>query len=245
MEAYIYVLKCPISNQVRYVGKCRNLKARMRQHMYEANHERYYRSHRSCWIRSLLKKGLLPILEVDVALASMSGWKTAEQERIAYYRGLGCDLTNATNGGDGGGYVSERLRVMLAARASATFGTPEGRKRQSEHMKKLCQDKEWREARDRAAKATRATAAYKARMSARSKAKWDEPGYREKMSIIRAKVCADPAFRQKLSESAKRAQAAPEVRAEKAERTRAAWADPVMRQKRIDGIRRRAAQGPR
>ncbi len=222
MTDYIYTLLCPETKAVRYVGKASNLKARLRQHRYEAKSARI-NSHKCTWLRSLFRKGVEPIMEVDCIVPDGECWKQTEVRRVAYYLSIGCDLTNGTKGGDEPGELTEEGRQRLAANASNLFGSAEGRVRQSQLMKDLCADKDWLKSRNDAAKRTRATPEYKARMSARARAKWADPGYREKMKVARADVCASPAYRKRLSESVAAAQSSPEVRAAIAEKTRLSW----------------------
>jgi len=47
-----------------------------------------------------LRSGLLPILEI-VEICDESKWQEREQYWIKYYKELGFDLKNMTNGGDG------------------------------------------------------------------------------------------------------------------------------------------------
>lgn len=228
MKAVIYTLRCPESGAVRYVGKCVRMKARLRQHISDARIGKI-KSHKCAWIRSLLNRGLRPVMALDVEIEEWQNWKAVEIERVAYYRGIGCDLTNGTDGGDSPGELTEEGKKILSERASKRFGSPEGRRRQSEFMKKLCQSPEWRAARDAAAKATRSTPEYKAKMSERAKAKWLEPGYRERSIASSIAARSDPEYRRRLSESIKRAQSDPAVRAQRAESTRAAWASGRMK----------------
>ncbi|WP_375282883.1 GIY-YIG nuclease family protein [Sphingobium yanoikuyae] len=227
---YIYVLKCPQSGRVRYVGKATDVKSRLRQHISDA--KRGLKSHKCDWIRSLLKNGLRPRLDVDRVVQQNECWKSIEQERIAFYKEMGFDLTNGTIGGDGNGPLTEEGRTALSARAKKQFATPQGRKAQSDLMKDLCSNADWRAARDAASKATRASPEYKARMSARSKAKWADPEYREKMRRARAEVCARPEYRAKLSASVSKAQADPDVRKIKAQQVSEIWSRPGERQRR-------------
>lgn len=222
MKTYIYVLKCPTTGAVRYVGKCHDMKARLRQHNSEARLGEI-KSHKCDWIRSVLNRGLKPVMCIDVEIQSGEDWKAIEVARIAHYRSIGCDLTNGTNGGDEPGWLTEEGRRVLSARASKTFGSEEGRVRQSELMRNLCSSEEWKAARTAAAKATRSTPEYKARMSARAKARWAEPGYREKFKASRAVLCQNEEFRKRLSEAVTKSQADPEFRAKKSQIMRAAW----------------------
>lgn len=99
---FIYALKDPRDGAVRYIGATVRPKRRIWEHIYYAVEET---NHRACWIRSLLKKGILPEFEV-LAQVPETEWPQHEIDYIAAFRTLGCDLVNSTRGGDGnGGYV--------------------------------------------------------------------------------------------------------------------------------------------
>lgn len=52
------------------------------------------------------ERKLFPIIEIIEELSNEQNWKEAEINHIAYYRNIGCDLTNLTDGGDGTlGYI--------------------------------------------------------------------------------------------------------------------------------------------
>jgi hypothetical protein len=241
---YIYVLKCPFTGEVRYVGKATNTKARLRQHINEAKTESR-NLHKCRWIQKVIRQGGRPIIEVDVELKPGDDWKVVERERIAFYRAQGCRLMNVTEGGDGGGAFPEETLKELSQRASLRFGSPEGRKRQSETMKRLCSDPEWLAERTRSQKAARATPEYKAALSARSKAMWEDPDFRARWSASRAKTLADPDFQQRLSAAVRRAQADPKVRQKIADKARAAWARPDVRERQIKAMRAAAIRDAR
>lgn len=59
------------------------------------------RTYRSCWIKSLAAEGLKPEIEVLEVHESAEALVEAEQHFIAYFRFLGCRLTNLTVGGEG------------------------------------------------------------------------------------------------------------------------------------------------
>ena len=218
----IYSLRCPVTNEIRYIGKTTNVKSRLRQHNHEAR-VGVSLNHKCAWIRSLHKNGLSPKIEVELELPDQSDWKKAEVELIASLRAAGVRLTNTTPGGDEPAELSPEGWMALSKMASERFGSEEGRKSQSEKMKALCMSDDWRLARDMAAKATRATPEYKARMSERAKAKWADPAYRERMRKAREEVISRPGYRDKLSKATKRAAADPLVRQRLSEGTRKSW----------------------
>ncbi|MHB1086139.1 MAG: NUMOD3 domain-containing DNA-binding protein [Minisyncoccota bacterium] len=96
----IYGLADPRDGCVRYVGKTKGaLRTRRNAHVSDVKRGRtFIPRHR--WLKSLLDAGITPeIIEIDIV--STDGWQEAEQFWIAYLRSLGCDLLNATAGGDG------------------------------------------------------------------------------------------------------------------------------------------------
>lgn len=235
-SAFIYVLKCPLTMDVRYVGKCTNLASRLRQHISESRDESL-RSHKATWIRSVLAKGLRPIMEVEAVIAGAVNWKQAEINLIAHYRAMGADLTNATDGGDEPSPLTAEGRRILSERASKIFGTKEGRKRQSDHMKSLCRSPEFVAKRAEAAKATRETEAYKSRQSDLMKKRWEDPAFRAKWSESRKRMIADPMFRQRLSDGVRRAMIDPEVRARYRAAAKKAWSKADVRERQTAAIR--------
>jgi hypothetical protein len=237
---YIYVLKCPSSGDVRYVGKANSLRARLRQHIHEANCGG--RSHKCAWIRKVLRGGRRPIIAIDRRIPPGECWKAAERERISFYRAQGCRLTNSTDGGDGEGPVSDDVRAEFSRRSREYFSDPEARQRQSEMMKRLCSDPEWLAERTAAVKATRSTPEWRAEQSRRSKALWDDPAYRAKMKAGRMHLYSDPDFRRRLSEANKRVHSDPEVRRMRSEKAKAAWARPDVRERQLKAMRTAVAQ---
>lgn len=91
----IYTLSCPITNNIRYVGVTKNtLSKRFSQHLVERRTNK-----RRSWFDSLKKKGFLPTIELldDV---DDDKWIDEEKFYISYFRFLGFDLVNMTEGGD-------------------------------------------------------------------------------------------------------------------------------------------------
>jgi len=97
--AFIYVLKEPDTGEIRYVGKSTNPKIRVLNHVYEAKDERK-NNHRLKWFRSLIKRGLEPVLEIIDEVPELE-WQAWEAAYIQLYRSEGHKLVNGTLGGEG------------------------------------------------------------------------------------------------------------------------------------------------
>jgi len=93
----IYALTDPRTEEIRYIGVSVRPKARYNEHL--SNAVKGGRTHRDCWIRSLIYQEIRPgYLVLEEVPARERHW-------IAYYREWG-HLTNITDGGEGlPGYV--------------------------------------------------------------------------------------------------------------------------------------------
>lgn len=110
----IYGLIDPRDLCLRYVGKSSSGMRRPRAHFAPSRLKE--NTHKDHWIAAVLRDGLIPeiaVLEECVEDALVE----AEQFYIAYFRSLGCKLTNATDGGEGAPGVrpSEATRKKMSA----------------------------------------------------------------------------------------------------------------------------------
>jgi len=97
-EWKLYTLSEPETGEVRYVGVTHeSLSTRLSVHIYKSKKEN---NHRATWIRSLLKRGLRPVI-LQVMSGAGPSWKEAEIALIAHHRSIGTRLVNATDGGEG------------------------------------------------------------------------------------------------------------------------------------------------
>jgi len=97
-KTLIYVLKDPLTYEVRYVGKTTlPLSYRLTDHVSTGKKPTNYRTF---WIKSILKQGLRPLIEeLDSCV-----WEESQQLEIDYireYRLLGYNLVNLSDGGEG------------------------------------------------------------------------------------------------------------------------------------------------
>jgi len=112
MKTKIYAL-CDENNQIRYIGKTHTpLNYRLSNHLCEARKNK--KTHRCCWIRSLLTRGCKPkIMLIGEVVGNGS---RAEIAWISYFKSENVKLTNLTGGGDGGnmwdGYQESRKELL-------------------------------------------------------------------------------------------------------------------------------------
>lgn len=92
----IYALADPRTGEVRYVGVThRGSARRLVEHLSRAR--KGGRTHRDCWIRSLLSAGVSPTMAV-IEVGNGVGWQSAERKWIAHHA---LSVVNHTAGGDG------------------------------------------------------------------------------------------------------------------------------------------------
>jgi hypothetical protein len=96
-KIYIYSLKDPETNEIRYIGKTTNINTRLKAHITRSRYNKY---HSARWVQSIIKKGLRPIIEL-VEECNDENWIEREKYWISYYREC-FDLTNILDGGEGG-----------------------------------------------------------------------------------------------------------------------------------------------
>ena len=110
----VYGLFDPSTGELRYIGKSTTgPKRRLQEHLSPS--KLCTHTHKNCWLRSLLEKGLRPDLVVLEVCGNAETAEILEKQAIAHYRGLGFRLTNNTDGGEGAtGYhhTEEHKRYM-------------------------------------------------------------------------------------------------------------------------------------
>lgn len=109
----IYGLEDPRTNRIRYVGVTVREKQRLNEHLSRA--VTGGKTHRDCWIRSLITLGLRPVYRV-LERGAGEGWQDRERFWISEHRLTG-DLVNHTDGGEGtpGCLPSPELRAKWSA----------------------------------------------------------------------------------------------------------------------------------
>lgn len=96
---FIYALRDPRTQEIRYIGKSDSPKQRMRSHIGNATRENNHRSH---WILLLRSFNLQPLLQI-VDEVIRCEWQAAEAAYILFYKEEGCNLLNGSPGGEGTG----------------------------------------------------------------------------------------------------------------------------------------------
>jgi hypothetical protein len=120
-KIYIYSLKNPITNEIRYVGKTINIKKRYSQHLVDKR-----QTHKRCWIDSLLKENIKPVIDI-LEICYEYNW----EEREIYWINQYDNLTNHKKGGNGN---SDYVRVTAE----------ETKKKLSESRKKVILTEDWK-----------------------------------------------------------------------------------------------------
>ena len=109
MKVFIYVLKHPVTEEVRYVGLTRDPARRLHN---EINYP--HTKHLKNWVNSLKAESLKPSMEIveetEEGLAC-----AVERKWIADMKARGCRLINFTDGGERGYTCSPEYRAALSA----------------------------------------------------------------------------------------------------------------------------------
>lgn len=99
-EFIVYGLCDPRTGELRYVGKSTCGLSRPKAHLRPSVLRRT-RSHCGNWIKQLTADGMKPEIVILETTITKDALVEAEQFYIAYFRFIGCNLTNLTCGGDG------------------------------------------------------------------------------------------------------------------------------------------------
>jgi hypothetical protein len=94
---YIYILIDPFDNNIRYVGQSSNIERRLKDHINTSTNKNSYsyRTHKSCWIRRVIKSGQMPIIKIVEECNSLDESNIRERYYIEKYQKEGYKLTNS------------------------------------------------------------------------------------------------------------------------------------------------------
>lgn len=95
---YIYALRDPRSDAIRYIGKTKSLRQRLEAHAQDAKSNKG----KAGWFAELAACGLTPEM-VTLQVCDSDTWRDAEIAWIAKGRAAGWPLFNITDGGEEGG----------------------------------------------------------------------------------------------------------------------------------------------
>jgi len=126
---FIYSLCDPDTLEIRYIGKSNNPQKRYYYHLIDK-----MSTHKVHWIQSLLTIGKVPILQI-LEECDESVWAETERKWIAYYRELGYNLTNGTNGGEGTFHPTDGTRKKMSKWQIGKIVSEETRRKISEANK--------------------------------------------------------------------------------------------------------------
>ncbi len=126
--AYIYTLADPRTGEIRYVGKTFCMRKRFYDHICCKNKRN---NKRTAWIKSLLKDGLKPKMEVleTIENASDEDWAQCEMFWISTLKFYGCDLVNGDSGGLSGKKQTPETIAKRLANTKPRIYTQEERDR--------------------------------------------------------------------------------------------------------------------
>lgn len=138
-KTHIYGLVCPLTNQIRYIGKANNLSNRRKEHHQLSRLNRESNNHRKNWILKLLsldlKASIVLLEEVEI-----DKWQEREKFWIKKYRQTGF-LTNYLEGGNGSTYVpktiSEETKIKISKSVTRYNLSVEGQKKYKKVRKSL------------------------------------------------------------------------------------------------------------
>lgn len=123
------------SDIVKYIGKTKNsVSYRLKQHIRETmlKHQKNLKlTRKQNWIIKQLTLGNVPIIK-QLEIVNECNWKEREMYWIQFYKNLGNDLTNLTDGGDGNNNQKQSAESNLKRSNSL-----KGRKRPQEVKDKI------------------------------------------------------------------------------------------------------------
>ena len=96
---YIYTLTDPIEKEIKYIGKTKDLKDRLKRHMSK-DHLKDSWTSKNKWLLHLKNHGLNPIMEI-LDEGTLDSIDKLEKYWISQFKSWGFKLKNETEGGDG------------------------------------------------------------------------------------------------------------------------------------------------
>lgn len=224
MTTYIYGLRCPISDEIRYIGKSNNPGRRLLEHVRRAR-ENFNRSNLSAWIHSLSQEGYSPALVILESVTGGRDWRVAEREHIAVALSVGSTLLNATTGGEGFCPLTANDEKLRRERISSAhllrLSDPEVRQaavaklkqsispevvcRRAATLKRTLSTDAAKKARHAQVSEVAARPEVRLAKSVASKITWSDPEHREAVSATMREKWSDPAYVKRVADGQEKA----------------------------------------
>lgn len=125
MKIYIYTLSHPITKEIKYVGKTKCIKQRLKSHISYAKNKKRKPRYVSDWILNLLNQNLKPIITI-IEETNENDWVSKEIYWIKHFRKLQFNLCNLTDGGESNtGYIYSDELKEIRRQARLGYSIPE------------------------------------------------------------------------------------------------------------------------
>lgn len=86
MKYHIYLLICPITNKVRYVGQTKNPKTRYKSHLKDAHKiKKNGKTEKQQWILNLEERRLKPLIKVVFSCENPEKARKIEEKTVILY----------------------------------------------------------------------------------------------------------------------------------------------------------------
>jgi len=265
---FIYALRDPRDWAIRYIGKTENVVQRVRLHMAEAR--KGGTTHKSRWLRLLMRQGLKPLVGILEIVPAGESWPEAERRHIAEHKARGARLVNRTDGGDAApdsARTPEALakavatrranpayrKAMLAAAArrrgiphsdetkAKMSATRKGRKFPPEFGAKISAAQKGRPANPKSIEGSRrAKLGSKESEETKQKKRVAMEKHRESQSARQRANWADPEYRERVTANMTGRDTSESARKNLSTGVAKSWSDETIRKKRTVGLRANA-----
>lgn len=111
-KSYVYTLHCPISDEIKYVGKTSNPKNRRNCH--NVVDPKQNTNKKNLWVKGIIELGHRPIFEILEVCESEAEALYLESYWIWQFKAWGFSLTNEATAGKGKGIHSNEFRRKMS-----------------------------------------------------------------------------------------------------------------------------------
>lgn len=143
MKVYIYGLICPVTNEIRYIGKTvQKLNARLKGHLSLKPNDN---THRANWIKHLKSNNLKPLI-ILIEECTDIDWEEREKYWISEYS-KSSNLVNYSKGGQGRNENKLSTKEKMSEITKERWKNEEYRKKMSNMSKETWKNEEYRKTR--------------------------------------------------------------------------------------------------